>query len=170
MDNNDIITWSIAIAAVAFVVLCAFLISLLRTAQRSLITAQSAMQEVKETVEGLQGEVKKLAETVNFVANDITGKLRRTDPLFEAVQDVGQILSEVTGTARVATKNISQAVRQKAAAIDTGAKGTPSWVKWAALGSRVAMGFRYGWKQAEQPNRPVWQQQEQPRSYQSGDV
>lgn len=170
MDNNDVVTWSIAIAAVAFVVLCAFLISLLRTAQRSLITAQSAMQEVKETVEGLQGEVKKLAETVNFVASDITGKLRRTDPLFEAVQDVGQILSQVTGTARVATHTISQAVRQKAAAMDTGAKGSPSWVKWAALGSRVAMGFKHGWKQAEQPNRPIWENTKQPGTYERGEI
>lgn len=147
MDNNDIMTWSIAIAAVAFVVLCGFLISLLKTAQRSLVTAQSAMQEVKETVEGLQGEVKKLAESVNDVAEDIRGKLQSTDPLFDAVQDVGMLLSEVTGTAREATKGLAHSIRKQAASIEESDVVTPSWLRWAKLGSRIALSIHKGWKQ-----------------------
>jgi uncharacterized protein YoxC len=123
---------------------------LLRTAQRSLITAQSAMQEVKETVEGLQGEVKKLAESVNDVADDIRAKLQSVDPLFDAVQDVGVLLRDVTGTAREATKSLSHSIRKQAASIEPGIINTPSWVQWAVLGSRVFMGLRKGWKQREQ--------------------
>ncbi|MCD9025972.1 DUF948 domain-containing protein [Cohnella silvisoli] len=149
MENNDIMTWSIMIAVIAFVVLCVFLVSLLRTAQRSLMTAQSAMQEVKETVEGLQGEVKKLAESINDVADDIRGKLQSTDPLFDAVQDVGIMLSEVTGTAREATKSITHSIKKQAASIENGS-ASPSWMQWAVLGSRVLMGIQKGWKQREQ--------------------
>jgi uncharacterized protein YoxC len=149
LENNDIVTWSAAIAAVAFVVLCGFLISLLKTAQRSLVTARSAMQEVKETVEGLQEEVKKLAESVNVVADDIKGKLQSTDPLFDAVQDVGIMLSEVTGTAREATKSFTHSIKKQAASIEAGS-ASPSWLQWAALGSRVVMGVQKGWKQGEQ--------------------
>jgi uncharacterized protein YoxC len=140
-------TWSIAVAAVAFVILCGFLISLLKMAQRSLVTAQSAMQEVKETVEGLQGEVKKLAESVNDVAEDIRGKLQSTDPLFDAVQDVGILLSEVTGTAREATKGLALSIRKQAASLEEGNGVSPSWLRWAALGSRVATSIHKGWKQ-----------------------
>jgi uncharacterized protein YoxC len=150
LDNNDIVTWSIAIAVVAFVVLCIFLIHLLRTAQRSLITAQGAMQEVKETVEGLQGEVKKLAESVNDVADDLRGKLRSVDPLFDAVQDVGVLISEVTGSARLATKSLSHSLRKKAASMEPGSGSSPSWLQWATVGSRLFMGFRKGWTQSEQ--------------------
>ncbi|WP_373232606.1 DUF948 domain-containing protein [Cohnella sp.] len=150
MGNNDIITWSIAIAVVAFVVLCIFLIHLLRTAQRSLITAQGAMHEVKETVEGLQGEVKKLAESVNEVADDLRGKLRSVDPLFDAVQDVGVLLSEVTGSARLATKTLTHSLRKKAASMEPGNGISPSWLQVAAAGSRLFMGFRKGWSQREQ--------------------
>jgi uncharacterized protein YoxC len=148
LENNDIITASIAIAVIAFVVLCLFLISLLKTAQSSLLTAQSAMQEVKETVEGLQGEVKKLAESVNGVADDIRGKLQSTDPLFDAVQDVGLLLSEVTGTAREATKNLTNSIRKQAASIEPGSI-SPSWLQWAVLGSRLLISLRKGSKQQE---------------------
>jgi uncharacterized protein YoxC len=148
LENNDIITVCIAIAVIAFVVLCVFLISLLKTAQRSLVTAQSAMQEVKETVEGLQGEVKKLAESVNEVADDVRGKLQSVDPLFDAVQDVGLLLSEVTGTAREVTKNLTFSIRKHATSIEPGSI-SPSWLQWAALGSRVLIGLRKGWKQNE---------------------
>lgn len=147
MDNNDIVTWCIAIAVVAFVVLCVFLIHLLRTAQRSLMTAQGAMQEVKETVEGLQGEVKKLAESVNDVADDLRGKLRSVDPIFDAVQDVGVLLSEVTGSARIATKSLTHSLRENAASIESGSRSSPSWLQWAAAGSRIFMGLRKGWTQ-----------------------
>jgi uncharacterized protein YoxC len=148
LENNDIITVCVVIAVIAFVVLCVFLISLLKTAQRSLVTAQSAMQEVKETVEGLQGEVKKLAESVNEVADDVRGKLQSVDPLFDAVQDVGLLLSEVTGTAREVTKNLTFSIRKHAASIEPGSI-SPSWLQWAALGSRVLIGLRKGWKQNE---------------------
>jgi len=151
LDNNDIMTWSIAIAVVAFVVLCGVLISLLRTAQRSLVTARSAMQEVKETVEGLQGEVTKLAKSVNDVADDIRGKLQSTNPLFNAVQDVGVLLSEVTGTAREATQSLTHSIRKQAASMD-GKDVTPSWLQWAVVGSRVINSIQKGWKHSREPS------------------
>jgi uncharacterized protein YoxC len=141
MSNPLIIAISVALAAVAFVVLCGYLITFLKTAQGSLVTAQSAMQEVKETVEGLQGEVKKLAESVNDVADDVRGKLQSVDPLFDAVQDVGVLLSEVTGTAREATKSMGESLRRQAASIEKD-KTMPNWLQWAAIGSKVYMGIR----------------------------
>ncbi|WP_239618501.1 DUF948 domain-containing protein [Cohnella mopanensis] len=146
MENNEIIAWSVALAAIAFVILCGFIISLLKTAQRSLVTAQSAMQEVKETVEGLQGEVKKLAESVNDTAENIKSKLQSTDPLFHAVQDVGVLISEVTGTARRATENLANTLREQTASKD-GNNPSPSWLQWAALASRLIMSAQKGWKQ-----------------------
>ncbi|WP_158602440.1 DUF948 domain-containing protein [Cohnella endophytica] len=146
MANNDILVWIVAVAATAFVVLCGFLIALLRTAQRSLGTARSAMQEVKETVEGLQGEVKKLAESVNDVADDLRGKLKSTDPLFDAVQDVGIVLSELTGTAREAAKGFAHSVRKQAASSE-GQQRIPSWLQWVVMGSRVATSLKQGWNE-----------------------
>jgi uncharacterized protein YoxC len=146
LNTNAIIAWSLAAAAVAFVILCIFLISLLKTAQRSLVSARSAVDEVRETIEGLQGEVRKLAETINEVTTDVKGKLKATNPLFDAVQDVGLMLRDVTGTAREASRNLTHAVRRQAAAIDTGA--TPvKWIRWISLGTRVLSGLRTGWKE-----------------------
>ncbi|BBI35309.1 DUF948 domain-containing protein [Cohnella abietis] len=146
MENNDIMTWSVVIAVIAFVILCVFLISLLRTAQRSLVTAQSTMQEVKGTVEGLQGEVNKLAESINVVADDIKGKLQSTDPLFDAVEDVGLLIREVTGTAREATESFTLSMRKQAASKED-SKDPPSWLQWAVIGSQVFRSVEKGWKQ-----------------------
>ncbi|WP_372631644.1 DUF948 domain-containing protein [Cohnella sp.] len=142
MDNNDILAWSAALAALAFIVLCGFLISLLRTARESLITARSAFKEVKETVEELHDEVSRLAVSVNDVASDVKLKLRSTDPLFRAVQDVGAMLGELTGTAREATRSLSNAVRKQAAASEAEAGPVPNWLRWAAIGSRIVTRLR----------------------------
>jgi len=144
MGNQDLLAWSAAVAALAFVVLCGFLISLLRTARQSLMTAESALKEVKETVEGLRGEVGRLAVSVNDVASDVKGKLRSTDPLFLAVRDVGTLLSEVTGTAREATRSLTNTIRKKAAASEERAGSVPKWLEWAAIGSRIAVSLRKG--------------------------
>jgi uncharacterized protein YoxC len=149
LNNNDIVTWFIVIAIIAFVVMCVFLIHLLRTAQRSLVTAQGAIGEVKMTVESLQVDIKKLAENVNLVADDLKGKLQTVDPLFDAVQDVGLLLREVTGTARIATQQLTQTYRKQAAAVETGNEKIPAWLQWAAVGSRIFIGARKGWAAQE---------------------
>lgn len=148
MNHNDVIAWSVAVIAVSFVVLCFFLIRLLRT-------TQSTIGEVKETVEGLQGEVKRLTETVADVTatvadvtEDIRGKLASTNPLFDAVRDVGVMLSDATGAAREASKGLTKALRKQAASLESGKEVPPAWLKWGAVGARIAIGLRKGWQEA----------------------
>ncbi|MFC5702263.1 DUF948 domain-containing protein [Cohnella faecalis] len=143
MSSNEIIAWSVAAAAASFMALCVFLILLLRA-------TQSAMREVKMTVESLQGDVKKLAATVTEVTDDIRGKLQSTDPLFDAVKDVGELLSEATGAARHASRGIAHAFNLQAAAATHQADDapTPAWLRWATIGARVAIGLRKGWQQS----------------------
>ncbi|MFD0674010.1 DUF948 domain-containing protein [Cohnella sp. GCM10027633] len=145
MTNEDIIAWSVAAVAVAFIVLCGYLIALLRAAQRSLGTAQSAMQEVKETVQDLQGEVGKLAASVNAAAEDVRGKLRSVDPLFDAVQDVGVVLGEVTGAAREAAKGLAMSARKQAASL-SGDSPVPSWLRKTAFAARIATVVKEQWQ------------------------
>jgi len=143
LENNDILVWSVAIAVVAFVILCGFLVSLAITARRSLDTARSALQEAKESVEDLQGDVRKLTVNVNEVAGEVREKLQSTDPLFAAVKEVGIMLRELTGTAREATQSLANSIRNQAAAAET-VKSTPSWLEWAILSSRLVMSIRKG--------------------------
>ncbi|QTH40253.1 DUF948 domain-containing protein [Cohnella sp. LGH] len=146
MGNQEILAMSAAIAAVAFVFLCGFLIALLRTARQSLLAAESTLKEVKQTVEELRGEVGKLASSVNDAAFDVKGKLQSTDPFFAAIQDVGAILSDVTGTARKAARKWTDRFQKQAeSAQEHAAESTPpQWLKWAAIGSRLAIGLKKG--------------------------
>ncbi|TVX95498.1 DUF948 domain-containing protein [Cohnella terricola] len=143
MENHDILVWSVAIAVVAFVILCAFLISLAITARKSLVTARSALQEAKESVEDMREEVRKLAENVNEVTGDAREKLQSTDPLFAAVKDAGIMLRELTGTAREATESLSNTIRNQAASAETDKSISP-WLEWAVLSARLVMNIRKG--------------------------
>jgi uncharacterized protein YoxC len=145
LNSNDIIAGSTAVAAVAFAVLCIYLITVLKSARQSLDSAKLAVDEVKVTIDGLQGEIKRLTYTVNEITTDVKGKLQATDPLFDAVRDVGVMLRDVTGSARDATFSFSRAMRRKASELDSGAAKL-GWMRWAALGVRVASGIRDGWK------------------------
>lgn len=149
MDSNDIIAWSVAVAALAFAFLCIYLIKTLREAQRSLASAKSAVDEVKQTIDGLQGEIKRLTHTVTDITADVRGKLQATNPLFDAVKDVGLMLRDVTGSARDASHSFASALRRQASAIDSG-ETKLGWLKWAGLGMRIVNGIRSNWKEKQQ--------------------
>ena len=169
MDSSQVIAWSAAVSAASFVVLCAFVIRALNKLGRSLQTAREAVHEMKATVEELQAEANRLATSVNEVAADVRDKLEAADPLFEAVRDVGEILSEATETAKIASTRWLRSVRRRAAAADsTGTRSATEgaarsanegeargadqdqahgadWLRWVAAGARIAYGLRQGW-------------------------
>ncbi|WP_164472578.1 DUF948 domain-containing protein [Cohnella candidum] len=147
MNTNAIIAWSVAVAAVAFAALCVYLVTVLKDVRRSLVSAKSTVDEVNQTIGSLQGEIQRLTHTVNGITSDVQGKLQATDPLFDAVRDVGVMLRDVTGTARETAHSFSRAMRRKASEIDSGAAKL-SWLRYAALGMRVVSGLKNGWQQA----------------------
>lgn len=83
---------------------------------------------------------------MNDAAFDVKDKLQSTDPLFAAIQDVGAILSDVTGTARKAARKWTEKLQKQAeSAEEHAAESTPpQWLKWAAIGSRIAIGLKKG--------------------------
>lgn len=144
LTNDDLLAWSVAAIAAAFIVSCGYLIALLRAARRSLDTAQAALQEVKATVRGLEGEVVKLGETVNAAAEDVRSKLACVDPLFGAAKEAGIALGEMASAAREAARGVAGKVREHFSG-DESDERSRSWIGKTASALRIATLLGKAW-------------------------
>ncbi|WP_018753913.1 DUF948 domain-containing protein [Paenibacillus sanguinis] len=97
---------SVAVVAVAFVVLVVYLIKTLKAAEQSLLTTTTTLQEVQKTIDELGVEVKQIVKQANDLTGDLQHKMKQIDPVLESVKNAGEVLNEVT----LATKQVSVAL------------------------------------------------------------
>lgn len=91
---------SVALIAVAFTVLVIFLIKTLRAATQSLDKTTQTLQEVQKTIDELSYEVKQTIRNANDITVDVQAKMKQIDPVMNSVQNIGEVLSEVTLAAK----------------------------------------------------------------------
>ncbi len=91
---------SVALIAVAFAVLVFFLIRTLKSAQSSLDNVSETLQEVQKTIDELSYEVKQTVRHANDITADVQHKMKKIDPVMESVENLGEVLSEVTAAAK----------------------------------------------------------------------
>ncbi|WP_036720029.1 DUF948 domain-containing protein [Paenibacillus sp. JCM 10914] len=87
---------SIAVIAVAFVVLVFFLIKTLNAATQSLDRVNQTLQDVQKTVDELTYEIKQTIRNTNEITVDVQHKMKQIDPVMDTVKNLGEALSEVT--------------------------------------------------------------------------
>ncbi|MFD1775225.1 DUF948 domain-containing protein [Paenibacillus rhizophilus] len=104
-----IISLSVALVAVAFAVLVFFLIKTLNSAKDSLDKVSQTLQEVQKTVDELTYEVKTTVRHANDITADVQGKIGKIDPILDSVQNLGEVLSELT----LSVKQVSVTVIEK---------------------------------------------------------
>lgn len=158
---------SVAVVALAFVVLVVYLVKTLKAAEQSLHTTTTTLQEVQKTIDQLGFEVKQIVKQANDLTGDIQHKMKQIDPVLESVKNAGEVLNEVT----LATKQVSVALagriknRQRARREATKVAVTPrpavqpsvaasqheppssaskpgGWVKWVDVAADVWQKYR----------------------------
>ncbi|AJS60146.1 DUF948 domain-containing protein [Paenibacillus sp. IHBB 10380] len=162
---------SVALIAVAFAVLVIFLIKTLRAATQSLDKTTQTLQEVQKTIDELSYEVKQTIRHANDITVDVQAKMKQIDPVMDSVQNIGEVLSEVTLAAKQvsttlidkmksnkrhvsapqpshesAASSAEQRTVQSYATVNnsTGAtKPAPSWVKYVDVAAEVWKKFRH---------------------------
>ncbi|MHA0857881.1 DUF948 domain-containing protein [Paenibacillus sp. CMAA1364] len=87
---------SVLIIALAFAVLVVFLIKTLKAATQSLEKTTQILQEVKKTIDELGYEVKQTVRQANDITVDLQHKMKQIDPVMDSVNNLGEILSEIT--------------------------------------------------------------------------
>lgn len=114
----------LAVLVVAVIVLVVFLIRTIHKITAILGTVNETVAEVKRTVnvvttdvDHLSLEVQGLLQKSNTLLNDVNGKLGKTDPLFQAIGDLGTSVSKVNHSAQQVAKRfvIKRGAKQSSA-------------------------------------------------------
>ncbi|ETT55146.1 MULTISPECIES: DUF948 domain-containing protein [unclassified Paenibacillus] len=108
-----VIQLSVALAAVAFVCLVAFVILTLRKGMTTLGETNKTLGEVRNAIHGLTGEATQLIHTANQVTRDVKGKIKTIDPIFESAHNVGEVIQTVTETFKKNATDIGQNLSQE---------------------------------------------------------
>ncbi|WP_310552041.1 DUF948 domain-containing protein [Paenibacillus glufosinatiresistens] len=107
-----IIDLSIALVAIAFAVLVFFLVKTLNSAKTSLDKVSQTLQEVQKTIDELTYEVKTTVRHANDITADVQGKIQKIDPIMDSVQNLGEVLSELTLTVKQVSVTVIEKFRK----------------------------------------------------------
>lgn len=157
---------SVAVIAVAFVVLVVFVVRTLQAAEQSLNKTTQTLQEVQQTVDELSYELKQVVRQANDISGDVKHKMNQIDPVMESVKNVGEVLSEVTSAAKQVSSAVvhrfqksSQQIKKEATAsitsvdanaVNSGVAAKPAstsskkqdWTKWVDIAATIWQKYR----------------------------
>lgn len=109
------------IAAVAFAVLVVFLVmNLIKLSKiaseigETVKEANSSIQVITKDVDNLSIEVEGLLNKANSLVDDVNGKLGMTDPLFQAIGDLGTTVSDLNQSSRNLVGHVTGASKKTA--------------------------------------------------------
>lgn len=93
-----IIELSVAVIALAFAALVIYLIAMFKSVQQLLGQMNQMIIHMRTQVDDLSGEAKKVIEQTNHIGSDLTKKIGAFNPLFKALENVGDILENKSAT------------------------------------------------------------------------
>jgi uncharacterized protein YoxC len=103
---------SAVLAAIAFVFLVFYLIQTLKSLKISLDQITLTMGQMKDEVTQISSEVQDVILNTNEMAIDVRSKLAKLNHLFSSVNDVGQVVHELTSSMKQSATGFIDAVKQ----------------------------------------------------------
>ncbi|GAA4868943.1 hypothetical protein GCM10023310_55800 [Paenibacillus vulneris] len=108
-----IIQISVAVIAIAFVVLVVFLITTLRSVTSLLGQTNTTIRELQNEVKNMTQEASELLGHTNEVTMDILQKLHALEPVFDSVKLAGEAVEEVTSSVKQASAAAARTIKEK---------------------------------------------------------
>ncbi|MDQ0902590.1 DUF948 domain-containing protein [Paenibacillus sp. V4I7] len=128
---------SAIIAAVAFVFLVFYLIQTLKSLKNSLDEITLTMGQMKDEVTQISSEVQDVILNTNEMAIDVRVKLSKLNHLFSSVNDVGQVIHELTSSVKQSATSLISAVKQTNLTQQT----QPLSTKWKTILQGVTISY-----------------------------
>lgn len=128
---------SAIIAAVAFVFLVFYLIQTLKSLKNSLDEITLTMGQMKDEVTQISSDVQDVILNTNEMAIDVRVKLSKLNHLFSSVNDVGQVIHELTSSVKQSATSLISAVKQTNLTQQT----QPLSTKWKTILQGVAISY-----------------------------
>lgn len=132
---------SAACAAVAFLVLVAYLVTLIQTAKRTLESVQGSLTKIQEELEAVGTQSVSLLTASEKLVKEADVKLHAFDPIVSSVKMTGEALNQVTASVKEVSAAVSRSasgfgakVERRAGHISDAAEiaslGFQLWQKW----------------------------------------
>jgi uncharacterized protein YoxC len=104
---------SVAVIAVAFVVLVVFLVVTLRSMTNLLSQTNTTIQDLRYEIKGIAKEASEVLHHTNAVTADVLNKLHALEPTFDSVKQVGEAVEEITSSMKHASVTVARTIRDK---------------------------------------------------------
>jgi uncharacterized protein YoxC len=103
---------SVALIAIAFLVLVIFLSSTLKSFQVTLTSVSKTLAGLEKQLDGVTAETTILLQKTNSLADDIKQKSDSLNSVVEAVKDVGTTVTKFNGTLQNITNSVDKQVEE----------------------------------------------------------
>jgi uncharacterized protein YoxC len=140
--------WQISIAciAAAFIALVGFLIAALQTARAHMKQMNQTLERIDLRMEEMSAETVKVMHTAQQVTEDVHGKLKALDSLFQSIGQVGESVQQVTSSVKQVSATVTQSVKQAGQTVQGQQPRIAEVIEWAAWGFQVVQ----KWQQRKQ--------------------
>lgn len=135
---------SIALIAIAFLVLVIYLAKTLKSLQETLSGVSGTLRGLEKQLDAVMGETHLLLQKTNALAEDIHQKSKDLNSVVVAVKDVGTTIAGFNGTIKNITTSVDQTVeesKEKVAQI----------IQW----SNILLELKDKWQARKQANNEV---------------
>ncbi|HSU78814.1 MAG TPA: DUF948 domain-containing protein [Candidatus Angelobacter sp.] len=141
-----ILALSVALLAIAFTILVIFVAQTLKSAQHSLNKVSETLGEVVQQMDGITSETTKLLHKTNVMAEDLYGRTKALNPVFDSIEGIGESIQTVNASIR----RMSNVVTEKSEKYSEEVVRVLQW-------GDAAMSFWNKWK----PKRPILPESEE---------
>ncbi|GHH97326.1 DUF948 domain-containing protein [Neobacillus kokaensis] len=146
---------SVALVAVAFLVLVIFISKTLKTLQVTLDSVSDTLKGVEKQLDGVTRETTLLLQKTNALADDIQQKSANLNSVVDAVKGVGVTVSNFNGTLQNITKTVDRQV-------DESKEKVSQIIQW----SNVILELKDKWQERKQAKKvDILQEKQKVRSY-----
>ncbi|MBP1988973.1 DUF948 domain-containing protein [Paenibacillus eucommiae] len=108
-----IIEWSVAVIALAFVVLVVYLIITLRSLSAMIQNTSQTLSNVEKQVGALTTDTSELLQHTKEIVVDVQGKLQAMNSAFASFKQSGEAAKEVTTSVRQVSSAVADFIRAK---------------------------------------------------------
>lgn len=129
-----IIQISVACIAAAFIVLVVFLVAALQSARAALQQVNETLAHIDGKMDTISAETVKLMQTTQHIADDVQGKMKSMDALFDSIGKVGESVNQITTSVKQVSATVSNSVRQAGEKVNRERNLTAELMEWTSLG------------------------------------
>jgi len=97
-----------AVVAVVIVVFVLYMVSLMKTAKQTLLQANQSIAQMQNDLVAMSKEATLVLQDANLLIKDVQTKMHAFDPLLTSVSQTGEVLTQLTGSAKQVSAAVSK--------------------------------------------------------------